>query len=77
MFLAATDIPAAPVLVLMALGVIVATVGHASKARWLVVTGLMMLFLATASMMVGAYIAYNEDPNEDPRPRNAPEVPNF
>jgi hypothetical protein len=77
MVLAATDIPAAPVLIVMALGVIIATVGHASKSRMLVVTGLAMLFFATAAMVVGAYVAYNEDPTEDPRPRNDPKVPNF
>ena len=77
MALAATTIPAAPVVVFMALGVLVAIVGHASKSRTLIVTGLMMLFLATAAMVVGAYVAYNQDPTEDPRPRNDPKVPNF
>ena len=75
--LAATDIPAAPVLVFMGLGVLVAALGHASKSRTLVVTGLVMLFLATAGMVVGAYVAYQEDPQEDPRPKNDPKVPNF
>jgi hypothetical protein len=75
--LAATDIPAAPVLVFMGLGVLVAMMGHASKSRALIVTGLMMLFLATGAMVVGAYIAYNQDATEDPRPRNDPKVPNF
>ena len=75
--LAATEIPAAPVLVFMGLGVLVAMFGHASKSRTLVVTGLMMLFLATAAMVVGAYVAYNENPTEDPRPRDDPKEPNF
>jgi uncharacterized membrane protein (GlpM family) len=75
--LAATDIPAAPVLVFMGLGVLVAIVGHASRSRTLIVTGLMMLFLATAAMVAGAYVAYQEDPQEDPRPSNDPRVPNF
>jgi uncharacterized protein YqgC (DUF456 family) len=75
--LAATDIPAAPVLVFMGLGVLVAMFGHASKSRTLVVTGLMMLFLATAAMVAGAYVAYQDEPTQDPRPRNDPKVPNF
>jgi 4-hydroxybenzoate polyprenyltransferase len=75
--LAASDVPAAPVLIVMAIGVVVAALGHASKSRALVVAGLMMLFLATAAMVVGAYVAYESDPNQDPRPRNDPKVPNF
>ena len=75
--LAATEIPAAPVLVFMGLGVLIAMAGHASKSRMLILTGLMMLFLATGAMVLGAYIAYNENPTEDPRPRNDPKVPNF
>ncbi|HEX8204842.1 MAG TPA: hypothetical protein VF587_02160 [Solirubrobacteraceae bacterium] len=77
MLLAASDIPAAPVLVIMGIGVVLAAFGHAAKSRTLIVTGLMMLFLATAAMVVGAYVAYESDPTEDPRPRNDPKVPNF
>jgi disulfide bond formation protein DsbB len=77
MALAATDIPAAPVLIVMAIGVLVAMFGHASKSRTLVVCGLMMLFLATAAMVVGAYVAYETDSTQDPRPKNDPKVPNF
>ncbi|HEV2815340.1 MAG TPA: hypothetical protein VGW10_18940 [Solirubrobacteraceae bacterium] len=59
MVLAATDtIPAAPVLIFMAFGVLMAIVGHASKSRALIVTGIVILFLATAGMVVGAYVAY-------------------
>ena len=65
--LAATEIPAAPVVVFMALGVLVALVGHASKSRSLILTGLMMLFLATGAMFVGAYAAFQEG-EADPRP---------
>ena len=65
--LAVTEIPAAPVLVFMGLGVLVAIVGHASKSRTLILTGLMMLFLATAAMFVGAYAAFQND-EKDPRP---------
>ena len=65
--LAATEIPAAPVVIFMGLGVLVAIVGHASKSRTLIGTGLAMLFLATAAMFVGAYAAYQSD-ERDPRP---------
>ena len=56
--LAAETIPAAPVLIFMAVGVIVATIGHASKSRSLVIAGLTILFMATFAMVVGAYVAY-------------------
>ena len=76
MLLAATEIPAAPVLIFMALGVILATLGHASKSRTLVVTGLVILFMATAAMVVGAYVAY-EGGEGDPREENNPKEPKF
>ena len=77
MVLAATDIPAAPVLIFMAFGVILATLGHASKSRTLVVTGLMILFMATAAMVAGAYIAYHSENTGDPRPKRDPRDPTF
>ena len=64
--LAASDIPAAPILALMAIGVFVAIVGHAVKSRGVVVTGLCILFLATAGMVVGGIAAFNQD-SSDPR----------
>jgi hypothetical protein len=64
--LAASDIPAAPVVALMAIGVFVAIVGHATKSRGIVVTGLAILFLATAGMVVGGFAAFNQD-SSDPR----------
>ena len=76
MVLAATDIPAAPVVIFMALGVIVALVGHASKSRTLVLTGLLILFMATAAMVVGAYVAY-EGGETDPREERDPKDPTF
>ena len=65
--LAATEIPAAPVVIFMAFGVIVAIVGHASKSRGLVAAGLLILFMATGAMFVGAYAAYRGE-ETDPRP---------
>ena len=77
MLLAATEtIPAAPVLIFMGLGVIVAIVGHASKSRTLIVTGLLILFMATFAMVVGAYVAYERDEN-DPRKLDDPKEPNL
>jgi hypothetical protein len=64
--LAASDIPAAPVLLLMAIGVVVAIVGHAVRSRATVATGLAILFLATAGMVVGGFAAFNQD-SGDPR----------
>ena len=64
--LAASEIPAAPVLALMAVGVVIAMVGHASNSRNVVATGLAILFLATAGMVIGGFAAFNDDPG-DPR----------
>ncbi|HEV3001280.1 MAG TPA: hypothetical protein VGW75_11125 [Solirubrobacteraceae bacterium] len=66
--LAATDIPAAPVVTLMAFGVIIAIIGHASRSRTFVVAGLLILFMATGAMFVGAFAAFQGD-EPDPRPR--------
>ena len=67
MVLAAETIPAAPIVIFMGFGVLMAIVGHASKSRTLVVTGLMILFVATAGMFVGGYLAYQGE-ETDPRP---------
>jgi uncharacterized protein YqgC (DUF456 family) len=79
MVLAATEIPAAPVLIFMALGVLIAIFGHASKSRTLIVTGIMILFMATAAMVAGAYVAYQNEGEgtEDPRPKRDPREPTF
>ncbi len=77
MLLAATEtIPAAPVLIFMGLGVIIAIFGHASKSRALVVAGITILFVATIAMVVGAYIAY-EGGETDVRPGRDPKDPTF
>ena len=65
--LAANEVPVGPVVIFMALGVVIAIFGHASKSNGLVLTGLMILFLATAGMFVGAFIAYQND-ERDVRP---------
>ena len=77
MILAATEtIPAAPVLIFMGLGVIIAIFGHASKSRGLVIAGITILFMATVAMVVGAYIAY-EGGESDLRPERDPKDPTF
>jgi hypothetical protein len=70
------DVPAAPVLILMVLGVLVAIGGHLYGSRTVVGMGIFVLFLATAAMIVGGFLAYNQE-DEDPRPQNNPREPNF
>ena len=77
MVLAATEtLPAAPVLIFMAFGVLLAIGGHLYGSKGTVAAGLSILFLATAAMMVGGYIAYQgdeTDPREEcPRESNCP-----
>lgn len=68
---AASDLSAAPVAALIALGVIVGIAGHIARSRRTVVTGIAILFVATALLIAGAYVAYTDDP-ADPRPCDAP-----
>jgi hypothetical protein len=67
MLLAAETIPAAPVVIFMACGVLVAIVGHAARSRTLVVGGITILFIATIVMFVSGYAAYQNE-ESDPRP---------
>jgi hypothetical protein len=66
--LAMSDIPAAPVVGMMTLGVVIALVGHMAKSYRVVAVGLAILFVATALMVVVGLAAYNDDP-ADPRPQ--------
>ena len=63
----AAEIAAAPVVLVMALGVIVAVTGHLFGSRFMVGAGIAILFLATAAMMVGGFLAFQGD-EVDPRP---------
>ncbi len=68
------DLPAAPVVGLMALGVVMAVVGHAGKDRRVVIVGLGLLFLATLLLFVVGYFAFNAgdlDPRTPANPRDA------
>jgi len=67
--LAVASIPAAPVIALMAIGVFIAIVGHAVGSRGTVVTGLTILFLATAGMVLGGFAAFHGG-DTDPRHEN-------
>ncbi len=70
------QIPAAPVLIFMAIGVLLALVGHASKSRGTTVAGLFILFMATAAMLVGGFFAYQQE-ETDPRDEKPPSQPSF
>ena len=74
--LAASDIPAAPVVGAMTLGVVLAIAGHIAKDNRIVACGLAVLFVATAMMVLVAFLAYQDDPG-DPRPSKSPSSPGF
>ena len=74
--LAATDIPAAPVIALMAFAVIVTIGGHLYGSRSTVATGIVILFLATAAMVVGGYLAFSQG-DEDVRKEKPAGEPGF
>lgn len=69
--LAGTDLSATPVALLIGFGVLVAIVGHLAGSRRTAGVGIAILFVATALLLVGGYIAYRDDPG-DPRPCDAP-----
>ena len=60
-------VPAAPVLAIMAMGVVVAVLGHIWRSYRVVAVGVAILFLATALMLVGGFIAFKRG-EKDPRP---------
>ena len=76
LLLVATEVPAAPIVGVMTLGVVVALVGHVAKSYRVVAVGIAILFLATAAMVVGAYVSYHGD-GTDPRPAKPPSQPGF
>ena len=69
-------ITAGPVVLLMALGVIVAITGHLFGSRLVVGIGIGILFLATVAMMIGGFIAFQGD-EVDPRDSKPPSEPSF
>ena len=60
-----------PYLLLMLGGFVVGTAGHLAGSRRTVVVGLAILFVASALLLAGGYLAFQEDP-VDPRPCDAP-----
>ena len=60
-------VPAAPVLALMAFGVLLAIAGSLARSTTVQAAGLVILFLATAAMVVGAFVAFDSG-ERDVRP---------
>lgn len=57
----ASDESATPVALLIGFGVLVALVGYLAGSRRTVGVGIAILFVATALLLVGGYIAYRDD----------------
>lgn len=76
LIVAASDLPAAPVLALMGAGVLIAIAGHISRSQRTVVVGIVLIFVATAAMVLGGYLAF-EDDSSDPRPSRPPSDSGF
>ena len=72
--LAAGSIPAAPVVGVMAFGLVMAMVGHVSRNNRLVGTGIAVLFAATAAMVLLAFLDFQGGGSFDPRPED-PKLP--
>lgn len=64
------EIPAAPVVGLMALGLVMAIFGHTAKDNRVAGTGIGVLFLATLAMVVLAFVSYQGGGDLDPRPKD-------
>ncbi len=67
-------VAAAPVVGAMAFGVAMALVGHVSRSSRVVAAGIAVLFLATAAMVLLAYVDYSGGGDVDPRPKD-PKLP--
>jgi hypothetical protein len=71
LILAASGPSATPVALLIGFGVLVGIAGHLAGSRRTVAAGIAILFVATALLIAGAYISY-DDNAVDPRPCDAP-----
>ena len=69
--LGVSDLESVPVAILIALGALVGIAGHLAASRRTVITGLAILFVSTALLLVVGYVAYRDDAR-DPRPCDAP-----
>jgi hypothetical protein len=74
---AASQPPVPVILAVMGFGVIVAILGHITKFRGLVITGLLLVFLATAAMFVGGFVTYHDNSDPDPREQRNVQEPAF
>lgn len=61
-----------PYIVLMAVGFALAAMGHAGKSRWLVIVGVIMIFLATLLFPILLQLFADEPP---PPHRDFPSYP--
>ena len=71
LILGASGPSATPVALLIGFGVLVGIVGHLAGSRRTVVVGIAIVFVATALLIVGAYVSYSDDA-VDPRQCDAP-----
>ena len=71
LLIGASELSATPVALLIGFGVLVAIAGHLAGSRRTIVVGLAILFVATALLLAGGYLAFQDDP-ADPRPCDAP-----
>lgn len=71
----AVSIPAQTVVVLMAVAMVLAILGHLMRVRGLLASGLLLLFLATFGMIIGGFGAWQDAPGPAPdtlRPTQLP-----
>ena len=69
--LGASGPSATPVVLLIGFAVLIAIVGHLAGSRRTVAVGIAILFVATALLIVGAYISFGDN-TVDPRQCDAP-----
>ncbi|MEV4420496.1 hypothetical protein AB0L40_11045 [Patulibacter sp. NPDC049589] len=71
----AVSIPAQTVVVLMAVAMVLAILGHLTRVRGLLASGILLLFLATFGMIIGGFGAWKDAPGPAPdtlRPTQLP-----
>ena len=71
----AVSIPAQTVVVLMAVAMVLAVLGHMTRVRGLLATGILLLFVATFGMILGGFGAWQDAPGPAPdtlRPTQLP-----
>jgi hypothetical protein len=71
LILGASGPSATPVVLLIGFAVLIAIAGHLAGSRRTVAVGIAILFVATALLIVGAYVSYHDD-QVDPRQCDAP-----